>query len=138
MIGDKLEFGLKALGSAVALGGLLLGGAQFTRNQSVEAAKPFLEKKLRWCEEAVETASFIATAEAGAKDAPAKIRRFRQLYWGVMGMVENQQINDAMRSFGDMLDAKESAGVLHGGAIRLAHACRQEMADSWSPIWLRR
>ncbi len=44
MRGDRLEFGLKVLGTAVALGGLLLGGAQFTRNQSVEAAKPFLEK----------------------------------------------------------------------------------------------
>jgi hypothetical protein len=137
MRGDKFEFGLKVLGSAVALGGLLLGGAQFTRNQSVEAAKPFLEKKLRWCEEAVETASFIATAEPGAKDTPAKIRRFRQLYWGVMGMVENQQITDAMIAFGDKLDAKKSAGELQGGAIRLAHACRQEMADSWSPIWRR-
>ena len=138
MRGDRLEFGLKVLGSAVALVGLLLTGVQFTRNQSVEAAKPFLEKKLRWCEEAVETASFIAMAEAGAKDAPAKIRRFRQLYWGVMGMVENQQITDAMIAFGDKLDAKKSAGELQGGALRLAHACRQEMADSWSPIWLRR
>jgi hypothetical protein len=137
MRGDKLEFGLKVLGSAVALAGLLLTGLQFTRNQSVEAAKPFLEKKLRWCEEAVETASFIATAEAGAKDTPAKTRRFRQLYWGVMGMVENQQITDAMMAFGDKLDAKESSSGLQVGAIRLAHACRQEMADSWSPVWRR-
>lgn len=137
MLGDKLEFGLKVLGSAVALGGLLLGGAQFTRNQSVEAAKPFLEKKLKWCEEVVETTAFIATSETGGKTAAAKTLRFRQLYWGVMGMVENQQITDAMMAFGDKLDAHESSSSLQGASIRLAHACRQEMADSWSPIWRR-
>lgn len=137
MFSDRLEFGLKALGSAVALGGLLLTGIQYTRNQSVEAAKPFLEKKLKWCEEAVETTSFIANAELGVKTTAVKVVRFRQLYWGVMGMVENQQITDAMMAFGDKLDAKEPAGSLQGASIRLAHACRQEMADSWSPIWRR-
>jgi hypothetical protein len=69
MFGDKLEYGLKVVGSVAALGGLLLAGAQFTRNQSVEAAKPYLEKKLKWCEEAVETAAFIATSDAGAAAA---------------------------------------------------------------------
>jgi hypothetical protein len=137
MFGDKLEYGLKIVGSVAALGGLLLAGAQFTRNQSVEAAKPYLERKLKWCEEAVETAAFIATSEVGAVAAATKTRRFRQLYWGVMGMVENQQVIDAMMAFGDKLDAKESSSSLQGASIRLAHACRQEMADSWSPIWRR-
>ena len=79
MLGDKLEYGLKVVGSVAALGGLLLAGAQFTRNQSVEAAKPYLERKLKWCEEAVETAAFIATSEAGAAAAAAKALRFWQL-----------------------------------------------------------
>jgi hypothetical protein len=42
-----------------------------------------------------------------------------------------------MMAFGDKLDAKESSSGLQVGAIRLAHACRQEMADSWSPVWRR-
>lgn len=137
MFGDKLEYGLKVVGSVAALGGLLLAGAQFTRNQTVEAAKPYLEKKLKWCEEAVETAAVIATSEAGAKTVAAKTLRFWQLYWGVMGLVENQQVTDAMMAFGDKLHAKESSSSLQGASIRLAHACRQEMADSWSPIWRR-
>ena len=135
MFSDRLEFGLKALGTAVALGGLLLTGIQYTRNQSVEAAKPFLEKKLKWCEEAVETTAFIATSETGGKTAAARTVRFRQLYWGVMGMVENQQITDAMIAFGDKLDGKYSSSTLRDLSLDLAHACRQEMADSWSPIW---
>lgn len=135
MFGDKLEYGLKVVGSVAALGGLLLAGAQFTRNQTVEAAKPYLEKKLKWCEEAVETAAFIATADTGA--TPAKTLRFWQLYWGVMGLVENQQVTDAMIAFGGKLHAKESSSSIQGASLQLARACRQEMADSWSPIWRR-
>lgn len=139
MLGDKLEYGLKVVGSVAALGGLLLAGAQFIRNQSVEAAKPYLERKLKWCEEAVETAAFIATSEAGATAAAAaaKTLRFWQLYWGVMGLVENQQVTDAVIAFGGKLHAKELSSSLQGAWLQLARACRQEMADSWSPIWRR-
>jgi len=137
MLGDKLEYGLKVVGSVAALGGLLLAGAQFTRNQTVEAGKPYLERKLKWCEEAVETAAFIATSEVGAVAAATKTLRFWQLYWGVMGLVENQQVTDAMIAFGGKLSAKESPSSLQGASLQLARACRQEMADSWSPIWRR-
>jgi hypothetical protein len=40
MCGDKLEHGLKVAGSVAAFGGVLLADARFTRNQSVEAARP--------------------------------------------------------------------------------------------------
>jgi hypothetical protein len=137
MLGDTLEYGLKVVGSVAALGGLLLAGSQFTRNQTVEAGKPYLERKLKWCEEAVETAAFIATSEPRAAAAAAKTLRFWQLYWGVMGLVENQQVTDAMIAFGGKLSAKESPSALQVASLQLARACRQEMADSWSPIWRR-
>ena len=53
----------------------------------------------QWCEKAVETAAFIATSDVAAP-AAAKTLRFWRLYWGVMGMVENQQVTDAMIAFG--------------------------------------
>jgi hypothetical protein len=123
---------IKWIGSAVAVGTVLLGAAQFIRNQSVEAAKPYLEKKLKWCEEAVEVTAFIATSEAAA--AKTKIPRFWQMYWGVLGMVESQQITNAMIEFGKALDARDN---LESKSLTLAHSCRQEMAESWSPIWRR-
>jgi len=54
-----------------------------------------------------------------------------------MGLVEYQQVTDAMIAFGGKLGAKESPSSLLGAALKLARACRQEMADSWSPIWRR-
>lgn len=135
MTRDTLEYWLKVVGSVLATGSLFLAAAQFIRNQTVEAAKPYLQSKLKWCEEAVETASVIATSDAAAP--PAKTARFWQLYWGVMGLVENEQVTQAMIGFGNALTAKESPDILKGRSLALAHACRAEMADSWSPVWKR-
>ncbi len=135
MTKETLEYWLKVVGSVLAAGSLLLGAAQFIRNQTVEAAKAYLQSKLKWCEEAVETAAAIATAES--PPAAAKTPRFWQLYWGVMGLVENEQVTQAMIGFGNGLTAKESSDVMKGRSLALAHACRSEMADSWSPIWKR-
>lgn len=121
--------------------GLFLGSAQFLRNQTVEAAKPYLQKKLQWCEEAVDTASVIATAETAVREK--KTPRFWQLYWGLMVLVENQKVTDAMQGFKDVLlleeapSPPESSSMLKSAALNLAKACREEMADSWSPIWRR-
>lgn len=135
MTKDTLEYWLKVVGSILAAGSLFLGAAQFIRNQTVEAAKPYLQSKLKWCEEAVEKASEIATSDPGA--AAKTTARFWQLYWGVMGLVENEQVTQAMIGFGNALNAKESPDVLKARSIALAHACRAEMAASWSPVWTR-
>jgi hypothetical protein len=133
---DTLEYWLKVVGSLLAAGSLFLGAAQFIRNQTVEAAKPYLQAKLKWCEEAVEKTSDIATADSGAA-ATKSTARFWQLYWGLMGLVENEQVTQAMIGFGNALTAKESPDILKGRSIALAHACRAEMAASWSPVWTR-
>jgi len=128
----SVETLLKGIGAVVAVATVTLGAAQFIRNQSVEAAKPYLERKLKWCEEAVETASLIATSEPAL--ARPTVPRFWQMYWGVMGMVENQRITDAMIAFGRALDSRDE---LPQKALALSHACRAEMAHSWSPVWRR-
>ena len=62
--------------------------------------------------------AFIATADAGAAAAAAKTLRFWQLYWGVMGLVENQRVTDAMIAFGGKLHAKEpSSSPGDGGFV---------------------
>ncbi len=130
---NKFESGLKIIGIVVTVASLLFAVAQFTWNQSVEAAKPYLEKKLKWCEEVVETTSVIATSDPATTDKQKQ--RFWQMYWGVMGMVENKNIVDAMVGFGDALNTQKLQRELSRASLALAHACRQEMADSWSPIW---
>ncbi len=127
----SLESAVKAAGALVAVGGLLFGIVQFSANQAVEASRPFLERKLAWCEEAVEVSARIAVAEAPDTQ---DVTRFWQLYWGVMGMVEGGDVTQAMVGYGNALKAGKATG---GGALRIAHACRAELARDWSPIWRR-
>jgi hypothetical protein len=140
---SSLERWLKIVGATLTFVGILAGLYQFTRTQAINAARPFLEKKLQWCEEATEAAAGIAvygrdsvTAVDKIGSAPRRIDRFWALYWGVMGMVENQNIKDAMVKFGDALQTPDASNDTHL-AIAIAHACRAEMARDWSPIWAR-
>jgi hypothetical protein len=56
----RLEHVLKIVGTIVTVGGLLFALAQFIVSQAIEAQKPYLEKKLAWCEEAANTAAAIS------------------------------------------------------------------------------
>lgn len=122
---------LKTLTALVAVCGLIFGVVKFMHIQQIEASRPYLEKKLEWCEEAVEMASSIATAGGRAQ---AEEQRFWQLYWGVMGLVENQAVTRAMVDFGAGL---QSGGNLTEKALAIAHACRTELANDWSSSWAR-
>ncbi len=140
---STLEHWLKIFGVALTLVGLLAGTYQFTRNQAVEAARPFLERKLRWCEEAVEVAAGVAihgrdSSVPAVAPAPSirRVDRFWALYWGVMGIVENQDVTDAMVAFGDGLKSGTPESD-KSRALAIARACRREMARDWSPVWGR-
>lgn len=125
------EMILKATTAIVAACGLVFGIVKFIQIQEIEASKPYLEKKLEWCEEAVEMASSIANAKGGSEHEE---RRFWELYWGVMGLVENQEVTNAMVAFGKELQSNRD---LKERALALAHACRFEMAKNWSSSWAR-
>ena len=138
-----LEHWLKIVGVALTLAGILAGVYQFSRTQAISASRPFLEKKLKWCEEAVETAAGIAIygrdavlVPEGAGSPARRVDRFWTLYWGAMGMVENRDVTEAMVRFGEGLKTADTSGD-RGNALAIAHACRREMAHDWSPIWAR-
>jgi hypothetical protein len=125
------EMALKATTGIVAVCGLIFGIVKFMQIQQIEASKPYLERKLEWCEEAVEMASSIANAKGQSE---AEEQRFWELYWGVMGLVENEEVTKAMVAFGDELKSNRK---LKGKALAIAHACRLEMSRDWSSSWAR-
>ncbi|WP_306258488.1 hypothetical protein [Pararhizobium sp. IMCC21322] len=134
---------IKGFVALIGLAGFVFGVVKFLEVQAVEAERPYLEKKLAWCEEAVETTSRIATS---AQPSQKDIERFRQMYWGVMGLIEKASITTAMVEFGKSLDSLPSpaegskdltehlAGT-RGKSLALAHACRKELSAEWSPSW---
>ncbi len=122
-----IELKIKAFVAVIGLLGLLVGIFKFINIQEIEAAKPYLEKKLQWCEEVVEVAASLAVSPNDELE-----QRFLEMYWGVLGMVERQSIIDSMINFKEALD---SGSVSGGKAIRIAHACREELSNDWSPKW---
>ena len=143
---SSFEWWLKIVGVALTFIGIVAGLYQFSRTQAINAAKPFLEKKLQWCEEAVDAASGIAvygrdstTPADKTGSTSRRVDRFWSLYWGAMGMVENENIEKAMVAFGNGLKGLEGAAPDTDGsrALAIAHACRAEMGRDWSPVWAR-
>lgn len=140
-----LETHLKLLAALVGLAGLLFSVFQYVQVQRINAAAPFLQKKLDWCEEAIESAAAIATREPPAKE---DLARFSEMYWGVMGLIENDAITRAMEDFHAALttgspDAEGAKSdpatreTLQGHALAISHACRKELAHDWSWRWAR-
>lgn len=140
-----VENTIKSFGALVALAGFIFGVFKFLQVQAIEAEKPYLERKLAWCEEAVETTSRIAISST---PSDVDIVRFWEMYWGVMGMIENESVTPAMIAFGEALKAGEPAmdaakndphaSGLTKRSLDLAHACRRELSLEWSTSWARK
>jgi len=104
----------------------------------IEATRPYLDKQLTLYTEATKVTVTIATS-SDSKEIEKATRRFWELYWGELGLVEHDDVETAMVNFGKALDAKEGQGELARLALYLAKACRAELAVSWgTDAWKRK
>jgi hypothetical protein len=98
--------------------------------KKIEASQPFLRRQLALFEEATQITAFIAASDQpGAEEE--KTKRFWQLYYGELALVEHGAVQDAMSDYGDLLDAENYGEALQDAALSVAHACREELAHSW-------
>jgi hypothetical protein len=103
----------------------------------IEATRPYLDRQLALYTEATKVTSTIATSADKAEIEKAT-KRFKELYWGELGLVERGGVESAMVSFRKALDAKKGQNELASLALSLAHACRDELAASWgTEAWKR-
>ena len=103
----------------------------------IEATRPYLDRQLTLYTEATALTSAIASSSDKAEVEKAT-RRFWQLYWGELALVERHSVSSAMVAFGRALDASRPQGELRPLALALAHACRDELAASWgTDAWKR-
>ena len=101
----------------------------------IEAKRVYLEEKLRLCAEVVSLASKIATGDH-SQDAKY-FKKFDEYYHGQMAFVEKQLVTAKMVAFRDLVVSSSPAGDLKQASLTLAHACRDELANEWSPAWAR-
>lgn len=97
---------------------------------ALAAKQPFLMRRLELYSEATLCAARIAVGTDEAEIASAK-RRFWDLYWGPMAIVEDPEVETAMVAFGQALSESVLPTVLEAAAIDLAHRCRDSLAASW-------
>lgn len=97
-----------------------------------EAAKPFLELRTERYLEAVKVAGVLADpARHTSDELEAAEKRFWELYWAELSMVENAEVE---RRMVELKNALEPTATLHArqqAVLSLARAIRDSMAQSW-------
>jgi hypothetical protein len=103
----------------------------------IEATRPYLDKQLTLYTEATKVTATIATSP-DPLEVKRATKRFRELYWGELALVERDSVAKAMVAFRVALDAGSMQALLAPLALDLAHACRDELALSWgTEAWKR-
>lgn len=142
---ERIEQGLKTIGVLIAAAGFVWGIYQYfdkrdheIENARVEAARPFLERQLKLYTQASQVTSVLATSNDPAELQAAE-KRFWQLFWGELALVENERVKKAMEAFGSSLESEDrSQQQLKQLSFALANALRDSLADSWGTEHWRR
>lgn len=110
---------------------------QTAETRRIEATRPYLNRQLELYIEATRVTATIATSTDSEEIETAK-KRFEELFWGELALVERDEVALAMVSFREALDAHEGQDTLAQLALSLAHTCRDELAASWgTDAWRR-
>ncbi len=96
----------------------------------IEATKPFLELQLKLYTEATQVAAVIATSE-DREERRRATARFWRLYWGELALVEDTNVEKAIKALGDGLGTSAVKEQLEQLSLSLAHACRISLDRSW-------
>jgi hypothetical protein len=140
----SFESALKLLSPLLAVAVFFWGIYTYSDNaretaetRRIEATLPYLKKQLELYTEATKTTAIIATSSDSAATETAT-KRFKELYWGELALVERDAVASAMVSFREALDAKQGQDALRPLALNLTDACRAELAVSWgTDAWKR-
>jgi len=103
-----------------------------TDKQEIEAAKPFLELRQKRYMEAIQAVAVLASPESHPPDEVKKAqKRFWELYWAELSMVEEAKVEGAMKKMGDRLNPSLNPTPQQNAAYELAHALRDSLIESW-------
>jgi hypothetical protein len=150
---DNVEHYVKIVGIAVTVGTFAIGVWQFNANETSKredrfladnaqieqrqaaARQPYLDRQLQLYTEAGRSAATLASSSDPKALADAR-ERFWQLYFGDLAMVEDQDVDSAMKEFGDALANHASQGDLQMCSLRLSHRLRRSIETAWgTKLW---
>lgn len=108
----------------------IMGQRTQAQTRRIEATRPFLERQLSLYTSVTQAAAILATGRS-ADDVAAASQTFWRLYWGELALVEDSRVEAAMVELGRRLTDGCVAHDLQVASLKLAHACRDSLADSW-------
>jgi len=116
--------------------------AEASRVAIRESQKPFLERQLVFYFEAAKATGALSTRGPQDQEWASARKRFWELYWGELGVVESPQVARGMVAFGQTLKELEKCvddrktcddlqRPLTGASIALAHNIRESIQAGW-------
>ena len=121
---------------AGVFGGIYFGFRQFKKQQETNRDQVYWAKQFDAYKEACDAAGAIASA-ATIDDVAAEREAFERLYWGVMCVIEHENVESAMYAFYQQLKTCEQRRAqpssLKAFAYGLAHECRKSLQTTWRP-----
>lgn len=131
-----LDLAIKGAGGALALGGTLIAVLRYLDDRSkaietasLEARKPFLERRQSVYVELVQTTAVLGTIE-DCND-PAAIdaaRRFWAVYWGTLPLVTDEAVSLLVDKFSELIADESTDWVGRRNlSMNIARACRASM-----------
>ncbi|PYT00912.1 MAG: hypothetical protein DMF63_04395 [Acidobacteria bacterium] len=98
----------------------------------VEAAKPFLEMRQQKYMEAIKVAGVLATpADHTATEVTAAKKRFSELYYAELALVEGRDTEAAMVNLASSLGVLADPTAQQQATMDLAHVLRDSLITAW-------
>jgi len=136
---------IDALLSATPLFGVLItalialltwytGKKRDAEQRFLESRRPFVELRQRLYLEAIRAAEVLATPEAHTpEESTAAKKRFWELYWGELSLVETTDVEEAMVQLGKVFDPNVKVRLTEAQekTYELAHVLSNSLKASW-------
>lgn len=104
-----------------------------SKREQVEAAKPFLDLRQKLYLEAIQNAGIIVNPnEHTDMEMKKAMKRFWELYWAELCLVESKEVESAMIRLGETItDTNTPIIGRQRAAVKLAHMLRDSLIKSW-------
>ncbi len=147
MAEKKNGWTVRSISLLLVAGGLAVGLWQYWDANRQQYKKEIWSAQKELYESAIEAASRIANGDSLESVVKSR-KKFWQLYWGNMAMLESQTVATSMIEFGDILAACEVSKdescfrpipgniktPLQEASLNLAHCARESLQYTWEPV----
>ena len=123
---------IKLVTAILAAGGFVWGVTAFLITKRLEARASFLDYQLELYQETANVASILANESPETANWQEAHKRFLELYWGDLVLVETPLVEAQMSIFKVALDNKSP--YMRSHSYCLAHELRASLSKSWNVV----